>query len=163
MAKDSGASSIAIDDSGVGGGVTDLLIEFARAEQSHIVVDGVIVGAKSYESTRFANLRAQIFWSLREAFEKGQISILSDDDLKGQLCAIKYGFNNKGQILIESKEDMRATKGSPDRADALALAFYGINYSATKAPFAKAPAEFTISWYDAMEKKQSRRRGALIG
>jgi hypothetical protein len=46
----------------------------------------------------------------------------ADDDLAAQLGAIKYKFTSRGQIQIESKDDMKK-RGlpSPDRADALML------------------------------------------
>ena len=41
-----------------------------------------------------------------------------------QLVAIKYKVTSKGQIAVESKDEMRKCKvPSPDRADALAYAF----------------------------------------
>ena len=45
-----------------------------------------------------------------------------DDELAAQLGALRYKFTSRGQVLIESKDDMRK-RGlpSPDRADALML------------------------------------------
>jgi hypothetical protein len=53
----------------------------------------------------------------------GEIAI-RDDGLQAQLAALRYGFTSRGQLKVESKEEMR-DRGvpSPDRADALALAF----------------------------------------
>jgi hypothetical protein len=43
---------------------------------------------------------------------------------QAQLAALRYGFTSQGQLKVESKEEM-CDRGvpSPDRADALALAF----------------------------------------
>jgi hypothetical protein len=43
---------------------------------------------------------------------------------QAQFAALQYGFTSQGQLKVESKEEMR-DRGvpSPDRADALALAF----------------------------------------
>jgi hypothetical protein len=60
---------------------------------------------------------------LRERFEQDDIDIdPADDELAAELGAVKYKFTARGQIQIESKEDMRK-RGlpSPDRADAVML------------------------------------------
>lgn len=61
---------------------------------------------------------------MRERFEAGDIDIENDEELVAQLSNIKYKINSRGQIQIESKDEMRK-RGlpSPDRADALMLAF----------------------------------------
>jgi hypothetical protein len=48
----------------------------------------------------------------------------NDDKLAAQLGPIKWGIDSRGRIKIESKDDMRK-RGlpSPDRADAMAIAF----------------------------------------
>jgi hypothetical protein len=61
------------------------------------------------------------------AVEQGEIDIDPDDDkLAAQLGSIKWGIDSRGRIKIESKDDMRK-RGlpSPDRADAMAIAFAG--------------------------------------
>jgi hypothetical protein len=71
--------------------------------------------------------RAEDCWTLRERFEQGEIDIDPDDDkLAAQLGSIKWGIDSRGRIKIESKDDMRK-RGlpSPDRADAMAIAFAG--------------------------------------
>ena len=57
-------------------------------------------------------------------FLEGSVVIPSDKDLAGQLSGMRYTFNSLGQIVMESKEEMRR-RGvpSPDKADALMLAF----------------------------------------
>jgi len=56
-------------------------------------------------------------------FESGDIDIPDDEELLAQLTALKWKTNSRGQIVIESKEDMRA-RGvpSPDKADSLVYA-----------------------------------------
>jgi hypothetical protein len=108
---------IRVDGVGVGGGVVDQLVE-----QGHDVVD-MQAGAAAIDSEHFANARAEWYWGLRERFEAGDIDLdPADDDLAAQLGAIKYKITSRGQVQIESKDDMRK-RGlpSPDRADALML------------------------------------------
>jgi phage terminase large subunit len=62
---------------------------------------------------------------MRERFQDGSIDIdPADDDLAAELAAIKYKFTSNGKIQIEKKAEMKTRVGrSPDRADALMLAF----------------------------------------
>jgi hypothetical protein len=103
----------------VGGGVVDRL-----REQRHPAV-GLNGGSRPKDRHRFVNARAEWYWGLRERFEHGEIDIGPDDEvLAEQLCSIRYGVDSVGRIQIESKEEMRARGiASPDRADALVLAF----------------------------------------
>lgn len=117
--KETGASAAAIDTVGVGAGVYDRLVELGHPVQE------MQAGQGAMDRERFANRRAEWFWGLRQRFEDGDIDIDPDDDeMQSQLTTLKYRPNSRGQIVLESKEDMRK-RGlpSPDRADALAMAF----------------------------------------
>lgn len=108
-----------VDTVGVGGGVADIL-----REQGALVTD-MIAGSAAQEPKRFANARAEWYWQLRDLFEAGQIDIdPHDDELASQLAALRWELTSRSLIKIESKQDM-AERGmpSPDRADALMLAF----------------------------------------
>ncbi len=73
---------------------------------------------------RFANLKAQLYWSLREALAAGDIVGLTDDVAVSQLASILYRQDSRGRVAIESKEAARK-RGvkSPDRAESVMLAF----------------------------------------
>lgn len=107
-----------IDEIGVGAGVVD------RLKEEGYRVHGVNVARRSRQDDVFANLRAEGFWRLRELFANGAISIPADNQLMGELAALRYSYDSLGRILMESKESMRQ-RGlpSPDKADALMLAF----------------------------------------
>jgi hypothetical protein len=110
-----------IDVPGVGGGVVDRL---AGLGLPVVPYNG---GEAPIDKERFVNARAEDYWTLRERFEQGEIDIDPDDDkLAAQLGSIKWGIDSRGRIKIESKDDMRK-RGlpSPDRADAMAIAFAG--------------------------------------
>jgi hypothetical protein len=116
--RDTGASAAKIDAVGIGAGVYDRL-----REQNAPAIE-MQSGAAASNSERFANARAEWWWGLRERFEAGDIDIEDDDDLTAQLASIKYKTNSRGQVLIESKDEMKKRGlSSPDRGDALMLAF----------------------------------------
>jgi hypothetical protein len=112
-------AEIRVDGVGVGGGVVDQL-----AEQGFPVCD-LQSGARAVDSEHFINARAEWHWGLRGRLEAGEIDIDPlDDELASQLGSLRYGFDSRGRIKIESKDDMRKRgMPSPDRADALMLAF----------------------------------------
>jgi phage terminase large subunit len=64
------------------------------------------VGQSSHNSERLFNLKAELFWSLRERFQAGQVKALSDELTISQLAQIRYKPNSRGQIVIESKEEL---------------------------------------------------------
>ena len=113
------AASANVDGVGVGGGVVDILTEMGAD------VHDLQAGSAASDTERFINARAEWYWGLRERFEQGDIDIDPlDDELAAQLGAIRFEYTSRGQIKIESKDDM-AKRGmpSPDRADALMLAY----------------------------------------
>jgi phage terminase large subunit len=116
------AAEARIDAVGLGAGVYDRL-----AEQCLPVVE-MQSGQAPLDSERFLNARAEWYWGLRERFEQGDIDLDEDEELAAQLANLKFKFTSRGQIQIESKEDMKK-RGlrSPDRADALMLAFASLD------------------------------------
>ena len=88
------------------------------------VVLSVDVARSAHQDDLFANLRAEGYWHLRDLFSTGQINIPQDNQLMGELAAMRYSYDSRGRIQIESKDSMRQ-RGlpSPDKADALMLAF----------------------------------------
>ncbi len=108
-----------IDEVGVGAGVVDRLRELGHQ------VRGVNVASKARQERTYLNLRAEGYWTLAERFSSGRISIPADNQLIGELAAMRYGHDTQtNRLKIESKDDMRKRGlSSPDRADALMLAF----------------------------------------
>lgn len=108
-----------VDGVGIGGGVVDILAE------NGLPVADMQSGAAPVDGTRFKNARAEWYWHLRDLFQDGRIDIdPADDELANQLLQIRYDIDSHGRITIESKQDMQARGvSSPDRADALMLAF----------------------------------------
>jgi len=130
--------NIKIDDAGVGGGVVD------RLREQGWNVGAVNFGSAAGDSEHFLNLRAELFWRVREVLNpentEPQAPARAAPDktkqappffiggkfrkLQGQLSALKYYFSSDGRIKIEPKEAYRKRMGeSPDHADALAISF----------------------------------------
>lgn len=74
---------------------------------------------------KFANVRAELYWRLREALdpETGEgLALPPDRELRADLCAAKWKITARG-IQIESKEDIIKRIGrSPDCGDAVVMA-----------------------------------------
>jgi hypothetical protein len=116
--RDTGSLAAHVDGVGVGGGVVDML-----REQGHPVED-MQAGGGAIDPTRFVNARAEWYWDLRKMFEDGEIDLdPTDDELAAQLGSIRFEYDSRGRIKIESKDDMRKRgMPSPDHADAVMLA-----------------------------------------
>ena len=111
---------IAVDDIGVGGGVTDRLKELARG--SGVSIEGVNAAIRVSDGRNY-NTRTKMWDDMKEWLEDEPVSLPKDNVLKAELTALRYSFRN-GVRLLESKDDAkkRGIK-SPDTADALALTF----------------------------------------
>ena len=109
---------VVVDEIGVGAGVVD------RLREQGFPVRGINVARRARQETLFTNLRAEGYWQLRELFASGEIDIPNDNQLIGELAALRYSFDSQGRIQMESKDSMRQRSlPSPDKADALMLAF----------------------------------------
>ncbi len=77
-------------------------------------------GAPSKEPDTYANIAAEIWMKGALKIERSQVILPDDAELFAQLTTRRFGTSSRGQIMLESKEQMRA-RGlrSPDRADAV--------------------------------------------
>lgn len=110
------SSNIFIDVIGIGAGIVD------RCKEQGWSVTGVSVSEKAKDYEHYLNLRAELYADKIKEWIK--TADLTDDDDWYELANIKYKFNSKGQLQLESKDDMKK-RGipSPDVADALSLTF----------------------------------------
>jgi hypothetical protein len=119
------ARQISVDDTGLGGGVTDRL-----REQEWNVNGENFGGAPKREredEERFRNRRTELWWHLREwVDEAASLSALGteeQDQLFADLTTPKYKYDSDGTIALEPKADIKKRLSrSPDHGDALALA-----------------------------------------
>ena len=122
IAKDENVKpeNIYIDVIGIGAGVYD------RMKEQGWKVNAVNVAESPEDKENYLNLRAELYAGKVKEWIK-DADLLNDDDFY-ELANIKYKFNSKGQLQIESKEDMKK-RGleSPDVADALMLTFASKN------------------------------------
>lgn len=121
--------TIKVDDDGVGGGVVDRLREIVCEEdlEDRITIIDCHNGGKAKDEDHYDDWGTEAWAHLRDLLkgEDGEeIELIDDEDLIGQLTTRKYKITSKGRIKLERKEDMKK-RGlrSPDRADAVVLAF----------------------------------------
>lgn len=122
--------SLVVDEIGVGSGVVD------RLKELRYDVEGFNGGKlpSTGSEQQFLNLRAQAYWHLRRLLEEGQIALPEDTKLFDELAGTQWRVNSAGKIQLESKDDTRARLGrSPDRADAVAMAFHKLYHGSGKA------------------------------
>lgn len=125
---------IKVDDTGVGGGVTDRLKEVISDDKLPYEVIPVNNGESS-DDDYYANKGTQIWGDIKELLEQNisnsinglepAIELPNDANLIKELSTRKFKMTSNGKIRLESKDDMKKRNvGSPDIADALTLAFY---------------------------------------
>lgn len=119
----------AVDVIGMGSGVVDN----CKEENEEVIPVNVAESSEVLDEVgkqKFADLRSEMYWGLREALDPDNPDALAidpqDKQLHGELSAIKWRFDSKGRIRVEAKADMkkRLHGQSPDRADAFALAVH---------------------------------------
>lgn len=102
------------------GGVADIL----RASE----IEGLEIVDVQYAANAtvegFSRLRDQIWCGLRAWLKEGG-AIPDNKSLRADVTAPKYGFDLRGRIKVEGKDDLKKRLGrSPDFADALGLATF---------------------------------------
>lgn len=90
----------------------------------------------------YANLLSQLWWSLRERFEIGDIDLdPEDEDLAGELITLRWEPNSKGQTQVRYGDGP-----SPNRADALLMAFAPVPLPTTHAGLPSGVGEDRSYW-----------------
>jgi phage terminase large subunit len=117
---------VIVDEPGVGGGVVD---GARRAGVPITAYNGgaglsVETGDPEDDVRMFANRRSRDWWNVRRILEAGATSFIEDETLVNQLASVKYKYNAREKIQVETKGDMRDRLGddaSPDRADMVVM------------------------------------------
>ncbi len=115
-----------IDDIGMGGGVTDELMEQGYP------VNGINVGERAKEDKKYwdeketvelFNLKAYYYMQLADCFRRGVVDI-DDEELAMELLATTIQHRKDGKIIMVEKDKIKKKLGrSPDKAEAMMLAF----------------------------------------
>lgn len=115
--------SVNVDSIGVGWGLYLILRDIFGDSVVHAINVGEAPTTGGGSEPEYRNLKAQLYWGLRERFKDGDVHGLPAEAIS-QLASLRYKHNSRGQIEIESKDDARK-RGvkSPDKAESLMLAF----------------------------------------
>ncbi len=114
-----------VDIIGVGSSVYDHLKGKVKVAGVNFA-DGSTTSDKSKQLT-FVNLRAEVYWKMREALDPvtgDDLALPPDKELLADLCAPHWTMRANG-VQVESKEEIVKRLGrSPDCGDAAVLALY---------------------------------------
>lgn len=116
---------IKVDDTGVGGGVTDDMIKRGYN------VMAINFGSKASDSDKYPNLISEAWFYIQAHID--EMSIYNDKDLLSELSNREWAMDSKGRRGVEGK-DAYKKRGyrSPDKADATILCFYTPQYKVTE-------------------------------
>ena len=108
---------IKIDDTGVGGGVTDEMIKRGYN------VMAINFGARASNPDKYPNLISEAWFYMSDIID--EISIKDDKDLLTELSNREWKMDKQGRRGVESKDEYKK-RGyrSPDKADGTILCFY---------------------------------------
>jgi hypothetical protein len=130
-----------IDDTGLGGGVTDIL------RDRDLAVRGIQFGARARASDNFRNAKAELHWRVRSLLEHGGLALARVADtrdgviLREQLGLLRQEFSDDGRIRVTGEPGPAAAPStSPDHADALALAMAALGPLPPGGDFTQDPA-----------------------
>lgn len=139
---------IYFDRANVGAAVWDYFrYEVADPRIRYYPVD---FGSGASNKNLYANKRAEIWGRMKAWFVVDGGVIPENKDLVTELTAPEYFYNDRQQIQLERKKDLKDRIGcSPDHADSLALTFADANVDTV--------AERSISRYRASYKRQRER------
>ncbi len=110
-----------IDVVGFGAAVYDILKKEIGGEFTILEFDS---GKPALDTERYLNRRAEGWWEFNQKLTDGELDLPESDKLKAQLSDIRYTYNTKGLLQIESKEDAKSRGSkSPDVGDAAMMTF----------------------------------------
>jgi len=121
FARDDKDMRIKVDDTGLGGGVTDIL------EDRGYNVVGINFASKASDQDHYGNIIAEMWFNFASIVDT--VTIPDDIELVEELTERREGRrDSRGRRTVEKKDDFIERVGrSPDKADALLLCFYEPN------------------------------------
>ena len=117
MAGNNHNMTIKVDETGVGGGVVDIL-----QSRGYKNVIGINFGSKPQNTDKFADLPSEMWCT----FPISDISLLNDSGLFHELTDRRFSYDHKARRAVESKDSYKARNNgkSPDKADSVLMLFY---------------------------------------
>ena len=109
--RETGASTVKVDEIGIGAGVVD------RLRELKCPAVGVNVASAPLEPERYTNLRTELWWNLRELLNPNPranpnpIALPPDDELLADLTNVKYRMDSRGRMQLESKDEIKKRLG----------------------------------------------------
>lgn len=158
------AENVYADDGGIGRSMIDMLYERGWP------VNRILNQRAPVDSTRYVNLITELWFNVKRYVEENLIDLnyivdngirrKADNKLIDQLSTRFYKRQNvSGKLILESKEEARKHgHPSPDRADAMVLAWYPYYFDLTKVQelvevkkdnrYTVIPADEIVEWYN---------------
>jgi len=116
-----------IDSAGEGAGVFSRLIELKVNAIGVMASESAKGLTDMTEQRTFANMRAYLYWALRDALDpafEGELALPPLDELTQDLTEVHWSTRSNGDIIIEEKDKIKKRLGrSPDYGDAVANTF----------------------------------------
>ena len=122
-----GYEVIVIDDTGIGGAVTDQITHFVY--ESNLSTKIIPVNfASASDDELYDGIVTQMWFNTKKLIEEKQISVTDTGNMFAELSSRRYKLTHTGQFRIESKDDYKKRTGnkSPDEADAFILCQWGV-------------------------------------
>ena len=108
---------IKVDDTGVGGGVTDILMN------ANYNVMPINFGESPVDKDSYPNRISEMWFQFKDTITEAQL--IDIDGLTDELCQRQWKMDNKGRRQVEGKDVFKKRHGrSPDIADAVLLCYY---------------------------------------
>jgi len=109
---------IMVDDTGVGGGVTDKLKDLGAK------VVPINFGRRAIQKKKYPDIISEMWFNLADQMEN--IGLPQDRELLNELSSRHYKYTPDERRKVESKDDYKKRTGrrSPDIADAMILCYY---------------------------------------
>jgi phage terminase large subunit len=117
MAGNNHNMTIKVDETGVGGGVVDIL-----QSRGYKNVIGINFGSKPQDTDKFADLPSEMWCT----FPISDVSLINDSGLFHELTDRRFSYDHKARRVVESKDSYKARNNgkSPDKADSVLMLFY---------------------------------------
>ena len=133
------AVSLRVDDTGVGGGVTDRLVELQQDSGQPVMmrqceIEAINFGQRAHDAGKFADIRTELWWNIGEMLRERRVALPDEPGLLMDLGCPSMGKTSNGKLKMESKDSMgRRGIKSTDQGDAFALAMYPTDWLAPRA------------------------------